>query len=104
TLNLIALSDLMRFKYFRGGVTMSLKLLIWAGFIVFLIVLILIGYVSAKKTKTMSDFAIGSAGLGPVVLGLSFASTVFSAATFMGYPGYAYSWGFSDLWLLLALI
>jgi len=83
---------------------MSLKLLIWAGFIVFLIVLILIGYVSAKKTKTMSDFAIGSAGLGPVVLGLSFASTVFSAATFMGYPGYAYSWGFSDLWLLLALL
>lgn len=83
---------------------METKTLIWIFFTVFMVVMFVLGYISAKKTKTMSDFAIASAGLGPIVLGLSFAATVFSAATFMGYPGYAYSWGYSDLWLMLALI
>src|SRR5699024_4224580 len=60
-----------------------------------------LSWVSAKKTKTIEDFAISGASLGPYVLGLSFAATFFSAATFMGYPGYSYAWGYSNLWMFL---
>src|SRR5699024_2020300 len=48
-------------------------------------------------------FAISGAKLGPYTLGLSLAATLFSAATFMGYPGYSYAWGYSNLWLFLSL-
>ncbi|UJL45430.1 sodium:pantothenate symporter [Virgibacillus sp. NKC19-16] len=83
---------------------MELKTLVWIGFILFMAVMFGIGYIASKKTKTMSDFAIASSGLGPVVLGLSFSATALSAATFMGYPAYSYTWGFSNLWIMLAII
>ncbi|QKY71548.1 sodium:pantothenate symporter [Lentibacillus sp. CBA3610] len=63
-----------------------------------------VSYYAARKTKTIEDFAISGAKLGPYVLGLSLAATLFSAATFMGYPGYSYAWGFSNLWLYLSLM
>lgn len=82
----------------------ELKIYMWIGFILFIGVMLTLGYVSAKKTKNISDFAIGGANLGPYVLGLSFAATYFSAATFLGYPGWSHEWGFSNLWLFLAMI
>ncbi|MCG1009761.1 sodium:pantothenate symporter [Salinicoccus sp. ID82-1] len=75
----------------------------WIGFAVFLLLMAAVGYLSSKKMKTMSDFAIGN-GLGPYVLGFSFAATYLSAATFLGYPGWSYEWGLSNLWLFLAMI
>src|SRR5699024_1518690 len=60
-----------------------------------------LSWISAKKTTTIEDFAISGASLGPYVLGLSFAATFFSAATFIGYPGYSYAWGYSNLWMFL---
>lgn len=74
---------------------------LWIMLIVFLAVMVYLSYISAKKTKTIEDFAISGASLGPYVLGLSFAATFFSAATFMGYPGYSYAWGYSNLWMFL---
>lgn len=52
----------------------------------------------------MSDFAIGGASLGPVVLGLAFTATALSAATFLGYPGWSYEWGLSNMWIYLSLL
>ncbi|WP_373893624.1 sodium:solute symporter family protein [Virgibacillus natechei] len=82
----------------------TVTLYTWIGFILFLIVMFTIGLVSARKTKSVRDFAIGGGKLGPYVLGLSFASTYLSAATFLGYPGWSHDWGFSNLWLFLAMI
>ncbi|MRG84818.1 sodium:solute symporter family protein [Salinibacillus xinjiangensis] len=78
--------------------------LLWIEFSVFMLVMVFVSIYAAKRTKTIQDFAISGANLGPYVLGLSFAATFFSAATFMGYPGYSYAWGFSNLWLFLSLI
>lgn len=58
-----------------------------------------LGYIGARKTKNVRDFATGGTTLGPVILGLSFAATYLSAATFLGYPGWSYDWGLSNLWL-----
>ncbi|WP_077328555.1 sodium:solute symporter family transporter [Virgibacillus siamensis] len=82
----------------------ALTIYLWIGLSLFLIVMLALGYVGSRKTKSMSDFAIGGAKLGPFVVGLSFASTYLSAATFLGYPGWSYEWGYSNLWLFLAMI
>ncbi|ASK61215.1 sodium:pantothenate symporter [Virgibacillus phasianinus] len=82
----------------------TVTLYTWIGFAIFLIVMFALGYLSARKTKSVSDFATGGASLGPYVLGLSFAATYLSAATFLGYPGWSHSWGLSNLWLFLAII
>ncbi|MCA1057106.1 sodium:pantothenate symporter [Rossellomorea aquimaris] len=76
----------------------------WIGFAVFLAAMFALGFISMKKTKSVSDFAIGGGNLGPYVLGLSFAATYLSAATFLGYPGWSHDWGLSNLWLFLAMI
>lgn len=76
---------------------------LWILLSIFLLIMGILSYYAAKKTKTMEDFAISGAKLGPYVLGLSLAATLFSAATFMGYSGYSYAWGYSNLWLYLSL-
>ncbi|MQA01854.1 MAG: hypothetical protein GEV07_03690 [Streptosporangiales bacterium] len=74
------------------------------GLVLFLVVMLTLGYLGYKKTTNMADFAIAGAKMGPVVLGLAFAATFFSAATFVGYTGWAYGWGLSSLWIFLTLI
>lgn len=74
------------------------------GLALFLVATLTLGYVGYKKTTGMADFAIGGSKLGPVTLGLAFAATFFSAATFVGYTGWAYSWGLPTLWIFLTLI
>lgn len=75
----------------------------WIFLIIFILAMSVVIVVATRRTKTIDDFAISGQNLGPVVLGLSFAATVMSAATFMGYPGYSHAWGFSNLWLYLSL-
>ncbi|GAA0486199.1 sodium/pantothenate symporter [Salinibacillus aidingensis] len=82
----------------------TLTLYTWIGFGVFLVVMFVLGLLSARKTTSVGDFAIGGGKLGPYVLGLSFAATYLSAATFLGYPGWSHAWGYSNLWLFLAMI
>lgn len=74
------------------------------GLALFLAALLALALVAYKKTSTMADFAIAGAKIGPVTLGLAFAATFFSAATFVGYTGWAYQWGLSTLWIFLTLI
>ncbi|TKX73883.1 sodium:solute symporter family protein [Halorubrum sp. GN11_10-6_MGM] len=81
-----------------------LKLYLWVGLGLFLVVVAGLAYLGWKRTNTMSDFAIASESLGPYVLGAAFAATFFSAATFVGYVGWSYTAGLSNLWLFLALI
>ncbi len=71
----------------------TITLYTWIGFAIFLVVMFVLGFVSARKTRSVSDFATGGGGLGPYVLGLSFAATYLSAATFLGYPGWTHDWG-----------
>src|SRR5690625_1392389 len=82
----------------------ELQLYLSVGFILFLLLMGWLGYIASKKTKSMSHCAIGGASLGPVVLGLAFTATALSAATFLGYPGWSYEWGLSNMWIYLALL
>lgn len=80
-----------------------LELYIWIGMTIFVLIMILLGYLGGRGTKNIDDFAIGGGQLGPVLLGLGFAATYLSAAVFLGYPGWSYEWGYANLWLLLAI-
>lgn len=82
----------------------ELQIYLSVGFILFLLIMAWLGYVATKQTKSMADFALGGESLGPVVLGLAFTATALSAATFLGYPGWSYEWGLSNMWLFLALL
>lgn len=74
------------------------------GFAIFLVIILWLGFLGYKRTSGIADFAIAGSKLGPVVLGLAYAATFFSAATFVGYTGWAYDWGFSSMWIFLTLI
>jgi sodium/pantothenate symporter len=82
----------------------DVQLYMWIGLALLLLITGYLGYLGYKKTKNVSDFSIAGASLGPVILGLAYAATFFSASTFIGYPGWAYQWGFSSLWIFLTLI
>jgi sodium/pantothenate symporter len=75
----------------------------WIGLVLFILMCFVLGYIGGKKTRTLIDFTIGGARLGPFVLGVAFAATFFSAATFTGYVGWVYAWGFSAIWVFLAI-
>lgn len=82
------------------------ELQVWMtiGLVLFLALMAWLGWLGYKRTNTVADFAIAGEAMGPVVLGLAFAATFFSAATFVGYTGWAYGWGLSSLWIVLTLI
>lgn len=82
---------------------MDLKTCLYVGFALYTVFVIYVGFIGAKRIKGLSDFAVASESMGPIALGLAFAATFFSAATFLGYVGFAYAWGASALWIFLAI-
>ncbi|HET8790632.1 MAG TPA: hypothetical protein VFM75_05435 [Modicisalibacter sp.] len=82
----------------------DIRIMTWIGLVIFLILIAVLSYIGSKKTKSIADFSIAGATLGPGVLGLAYAATFFSASTFIGYTGWAYEWGLSSLWIFLTLI
>lgn len=82
----------------------ELQVMMGIGFALFLGLMAYLGWLGYRKTSDIKDFAIAGGSMGPVVLGLAFAATFFSAATFVGYTGWAYGWGYSSLWIILTLI
>ena len=57
----------------------------------------------ARRTRSLSDYAVGSAGFSPVVVGLSLAASITSAATFIINPGFIAMYGLSAF-LAFALV
>ncbi|HRO08472.1 MAG TPA: sodium:solute symporter [Saprospiraceae bacterium] len=62
--------------------------------ILYAIVTLVIVYRGAVKTKNIEDFTLGS-GFSPVVVGLSLAASITSAATFIINPGFVALYGWS---------
>ncbi|MCS7036890.1 MAG: alpha/beta fold hydrolase [Saprospiraceae bacterium] len=64
-------------------------LVVYAG------VLILLAVRAARRTRTLADYALGAQGFSPVVVGLSLAANITSAATFIINPGFVAMFGWS---------
>lgn len=79
---------------------MDFKLVqIWVVIALYIITMILVGVKSARKTKTLTDFVVGSRKAGPWMSAFAYGTTYFSAVLFIGYAGRS-GWDFG-LWAVL---
>ncbi len=69
-----------------------------AGFILYLIVVLVVGFATVRMTRTLDDFLIGGRKLGPWVVAISERASGESAWLVIGLPGLAWASGFSALW------
>lgn len=74
------------------------------AFLLYLIVMVFIGYKGFKKVKTTDDYIIGSRSLSPIVAALSAEASDMSAWLFMGLPGSIYLFGTGKAWIAIGLI
>lgn len=72
--------------------------MIFIGLVVFyFLILLLLGIYAHKKTKkTPEDYFLANRTFGPIILFFTLAATNFSAFTFLGFAGKAYSSGFGQ--------
>lgn len=64
----------------------------------FISLMLFVGWIGMKRTKTSEDFATARSSYGPFVIALVIAAGISSGSTFMGMPGLAYSIGTPSLW------
>jgi SSS family solute:Na+ symporter/sodium/pantothenate symporter len=69
--------------------------LAWSLFIAYLVGTAWLGWRGYKKTSGFGSFAIGDRNMHPLVVGITLAASVSSAATFIINPGFVYVDGFS---------
>ena len=88
-----------------------MKLPILIAMVLYMAMVIWIGVIYSKKTKTSEDYFLGGRGLGPWVTAMSAEASDMSSWLLMGLPGLAYATGFSqagwtaivDPWYILKL-
>lgn len=82
----------------------SIKILMLGAIIAYLIVVVGIGVVLAKRNRTTEDFYLGGRKLGPFVTAMSAEASDMSSWLLMGLPGVAYVTGLADAaWTAIGL-
>ena len=82
----------------------SAQVCIMISIVVYLLSVLLIGIVYAKKTKNVGDFYLGGRKLGPIVTAMSAEASDMSGYLLMGLPGLAYLSGVADVgWTAIGL-
>ena len=71
------------------------------GMLLYLVIVLTIGYYAAKATKSESDFALGGRTIPPLFLAFSFIMTFTSSSAFVGEPGLAYTFGWPWFWFAI---
>nr|WP_027870819.1 sodium/proline symporter PutP [[Eubacterium] cellulosolvens] len=82
----------------------SAQMLIMVSMIVYLLGMLIIGFLYAKQNETVSDFYLGGRKLGPLVTAMSAEASDMSSYLLMGLPGLAYLTGLADVgWTAIGL-
>jgi solute:Na+ symporter, SSS family len=70
--------------------------------VVYVLVMLAVGYWCMRRTKSVGDFFLGGRSLGPWMSAFAYGTTYFSAVLFIGYAG-RLGWGFGiqTLWIVL---
>lgn len=72
--------------------------------IVYLLGMLMIGFIVSKQNETVSDFYLGGRKLGPLVTAMSAEASDMSSYLLMGLPGLAYLSGVADVgWTAIGL-
>jgi sodium/proline symporter len=80
------------------------ELLIGLTFVVYLLVILIIGVIAWRRTRDLADFVLGGRRLGSWVAALSASASDMSGWLLLGLPGYAYVAGLESFWLALGLL
>jgi len=73
-------------------------------FTVYILGMIIIGFVAYRATKNFDDYILGGRSLGSVVTALSAGASDMSGWLLMGLPGAIYLYGISESWIAVGLI
>lgn len=72
--------------------------------VVYLMGMLIVGFIASRKTKDVSDFYLGGRRLGPFVTAMSAEASDMSSYLLMGVPGLAYFSGIADAgWTAIGL-
>src|SRR5699024_6771802 len=83
----------------QGAVSNSILIV----FSVYIVGMMLIGYLGYRSTKNLSDFILGGRSLGPFVIALAAGASDMSGWLLMGLPGEVFSVGISASWIAIGL-
>lgn len=72
-------------------------------FIIYLIIMLIIGIVMYRRTNDLSDYVLGGRNLGPGVAALSAGASDMSGWLLLGLPGAIYVSGFGEAWMAIGL-
>ena len=78
---------------------MSEPLVYTLKLLTYLAALVVVGFITGRKTKSVEDFYIGGRQIGPWVTALSFVAAYFSSVVIIGGGGFGYMFGMSTLWI-----
>jgi sodium/proline symporter len=78
--------------------------MVTATFIVYLLLMLGIGFVAYRRTQDLSDYILGGRNLGPIPSALSAGASDMSGWLLMGLPGYAMAAGYGSFWLAGGLL
>ena len=68
--------------------------------ILYAVVMVTIGILTSRKTKSVNDFVFGGNKIGPWMTAFAFGTAYFSAVVFIGYAGqFGWSYGISAAWI-----
>ena len=66
--------------------------------------LMYLGFRGFQRTKSFSDYVLGSRKLGPVVGAMNVGASDMSSWLLMGLPGVFYLYGFNQIWMVCGLV
>ena len=70
--------------------------------VVYVLVMLAVGYWCMKRTKSVGDFFLGGRTLGPWMSAFAYGTTYFSAVLFIGYAGrLGWAFGIHTMWIVL---
>lgn len=81
----------------------SKVMIILSAFVIYLAMMVAIGAVFMKKTKSAEDYFLGGRGLGGWVAALSAQASDMSGWLLMGLPGAIYALGTGQAWIAIGL-
>ena len=74
------------------------------GFICYLVIILFVGFYTARITNNLKDFALGGQQLGPTVIAFSERASGESAWLILGLPGAALIAGLLEIWTVVGCI
>lgn len=77
---------------------------VFASFIIYLLIMVAIGYFYMKDTENSSDYFLGGRGLSGMVAAFSAQASDMSSWLLMGLPGAIYALGTGQIWIAVGLM